>query len=97
MTPAAKLQNYLRERVEATGGHYRGAEWKHRDGCPDCCCWWPGNITAWFEVKAGNDQLRPAQIRDLKRMQDCGLAAYTVRSESDIDFFVSELLRTEAV
>lgn len=96
MTPASKLQNYLRKQVEATGGNFRCAEWRMRDGCPDCYCWWPGNVDAWFEVKAGNDRLRPGQIRDLKSMQDCGLAAYVVHTETDVDFYVNELVRDAA-
>lgn len=97
MTPAAKLQDYLRQRTEATGGQYRGVEWKRRDGCPDCYCWWPGGISAWFEVKAGGDRLRPAQIREIDRMRADGIEVFLVRSTDDVDFLVDELLRTEAV
>lgn len=85
MTPAAKLQKYLRERVEALGGQYRGVEWKARWGCPDCFVWFVGRRFAFIEVKAGNDQLRPEQKREIDRMTGDGIPVFIVRDERDID------------
>ena len=57
MTPAGKLQAYLRKKVEALGGHYRKAQWENRVGCPDCYVWLDSGAYAWVEIKAGRGKL----------------------------------------
>lgn len=96
VTPAGKLQKYLRERVEALGGHYRKVKWEGRVGCPDCYVWFEHGIYAWIEIKAGDDRLAELQKREHERMRDGGLRIYTAKTEADIDRILSELMSAEA-
>lgn len=91
MTPAAKLQNYLRQRIEAIGGHCRKARWEGRVGCPDCYVWLAGGRYAWIEIKVGNDSLSRMQSRELGFMRVAGLRVYTAKTKADIDAIVAEL------
>lgn len=92
MTPAAKLQNYLRERVEASGGSYRKAQWAGRKGCPDCFIWWTWPVAAFVEIKAGRDRLSVVQGFEIGRMRDAGIPVFTARTEADIDWIVAQQL-----
>ena len=91
MTPAGKLQKYLRGRVGALGGHHRKAKWEGRVGCPDCYVWFPGGKYAWIEIKAGRDTLSPLQELEIERMDDCGLFVCIVKTEDDIDKILLKL------
>jgi hypothetical protein len=91
MTPAAKLQKYLRQRVEQTGGVYRKARWEGRRGCPDCYCWWPGGTYAWVEVKVGRDALSTLQSRETARMGASGLAVFVAKCQEDVDDILARL------
>lgn len=84
MTPAGKLQRYLRKQVEASGGCYRKVRWEGRRGCPDCFVWWRDQH-AWIEIKAGEDRFSDLQEREIGKMRDAGLQVFTARNEDDID------------
>lgn len=96
MTPAGKLQAYLRKQVEALGGQYRKAKWEGRVSCPDCYIWLTEGRYAWVEVKAGADRLSAVQIAELQAMRKGGLWVFTVRSEAEIDAVLSDLRAAEA-
>ena len=92
MTPAAKLQNYLRQRVEKSCGSYRKAQWVGRNGCPDCFIWWTWPVAAFVEIKAGRDRLSVVQGFEMDRMRADGIPVYTARTEADIDWIVEQML-----
>lgn len=96
MTPAGKLQKYLREQIEALGGEYRKVQWEGRVGCPDCYVWLPGGRYAWIEIKAGRDLLSKLQDMEVERMLKAGLCVCVVRDAAGIDFIV-DILRTGTV
>jgi len=88
MTPAGKLQAYLRKQIEALGGEYRKVQWEGRVGCPDCYVWLPDGRYAWIEVKAGRDRLSKLQEVEMKRMRAAGLAVFIVKTEADVDWLI---------
>ena len=92
MTPAGKLQAYLRRKVEALGGQYRKVRWEGRVGCPDCYVWLPGGRYAWIEVKAGRDRLSKLQDLEVGRMLKAGLCVCVVKDEAGIDFVLEALV-----
>ena len=89
MTPAAKLQDYLKHKVQGCGGQYRKVRWENRRGCPDCFVWWEWPKAAFIEVKADNDRLSPLQAREIERMDKYGIPVFIARSKNDIDVIVS--------
>jgi hypothetical protein len=91
MTPAGKLQKYLRERIEALSGQYRKAKWEGRVGCPDCYVWLGEGRYAWIEIKAGADKLSAAQVTEMSRMRQGGLRVIVVRDEGEIDWAIDVL------
>jgi hypothetical protein len=95
MTPAGKLQDYLKKRVQGSGGQYRKARWEGRVGCPDCFIWWEWPAVAWIEIKATNgrykDRFGPMQAREVERMQRNGLPVYTAHTMDDIDWIVEQV------
>lgn len=101
MTPAGKLQAYLRQRVEATGGVYRKVRWEGRNGCPDCFIWWRWPLAAWVEIKAENgkykDRYSVVQSREVARMTACGLPVHTASTEEDIDRIVEDVRNGVAI
>jgi hypothetical protein len=82
---ATKLQDYLKDRVQKSGGQYRKVRWEGRAGCPDCFVWWVWPRAAFVEVKAEGDRYSVIQKREVARMQSAGLPVYTVRSMEEID------------
>lgn len=88
MTPAGKIQAYLRRKVEALGGEYRKVRWEGRVGCPDCYVWLPGGRYAWVEIKAGRDRLSKLQEVEVERMRAAGLAVFIVKTEADVDWLI---------
>jgi len=91
MTPAGRLQKYLREAVERSGGHHRKVRWEGRRGCPDCFVWWDGARHAWIEIKAEGDRVSALQEREHRRMRESGLPLFIARTTDDIDRIVQGL------
>lgn len=91
MTPAAKLQEHLKQRVQKSGGQYRKVRWEGRRGCPDCFIWWTWPHAAFIEVKASGDVIRPEQRREIERMERDGVPVYIARSIEDLDAIVEEV------
>lgn len=101
MTPAGKLQAYLKARVQATGGVYRKFRYESRRGCPDCLVWWRWPALALIEIKAEDgdykDRYSALQQREVDRMRDAGLPVYTARTKADIDRIVEEVRNRVAI
>ena len=91
MTPAAKLQEYIKKRVQGSGGSYRKVRWEARSGCPDCFIWWQWPQAAFIEVKAGRDRLSPMQAREIERMKADGVPVYVVSTVEDVDVVLSRV------
>lgn len=95
MTPAGKLQDYLKKRVQGSGGQYRKVRWEGRNGCPDCFVWWDRPCLAFIEIKAENgkykDRHSVVQAREVARMQEAGVPVFTATCEADIDRIIEEV------
>lgn len=91
MTPAGKLQDRLKSKVQKSGGQYRKVRWEGRRGCPDCCVWWPGGHIGFIEVKAPGDRYSTLQAREVHRMREAGIEVHTLEHESDIDVIISAI------
>lgn len=94
MTPAGKLQDYLKRAVQKSGGQYRKVRWEGRSGCPDCFIWWDWPCAAFVEIKADGDRLRKLQIREIERMEADGVPVFIARSEAEIDEIVKKVRLT---
>jgi len=91
VTPAGKLQDYLKKLVQDSGGQYRKVRWEGRNGCPDCFVWWTWPRAAFIEIKAEGDRYSKLQEREVGRMQRSGIPVYTARSKDEIDHIVTEV------
>jgi hypothetical protein len=92
MTPAGKLQEHLKRRVQGSGGQYRAAQWMGRKGCPDCFVWWDWPNAAFIEVKADRDVLSALQRREIyEYMQPRGVPVFIARTVEEIDDIVEKV------
>ena len=91
MTPAGRLQDYLKRAVQKSGGQYRKVRWEGRSGCPDCFVWWTWPAAGFIEIKAEGDRLRKLQVREIERMEHDGVPVFIARSEADIDEIVAHI------
>jgi PAS domain-containing protein len=91
MTPASKLQEHLKKRVQQTGGQYRKVRWEGRRGCPDCFIWWEWPRAAFVEVKADRDVLSALQRREIERMRHDGVPVFIVKTVEDIEEIVEKV------
>lgn len=91
MTPAGKLQDYLKQKVQKSGGQYRKVRWEGRNGCPDCFVWWQWPHVAFIEIKAFGDRVSKIQEREIERMRNDGLPVFIARSNEDIDEIVLKI------
>jgi hypothetical protein len=82
-------EEYLVERVEATGGVARKVVFVGRRGAPDRLAMWPEKgVSAWFEVKEAEQAgygLQPHQEREHKRMRHSGMEVFVVSTKEAID------------
>jgi hypothetical protein len=88
MTPAGKLQDYLKQKVQKSGGQYRKVRWEGRNGCPDCFVWWQWPHVAFIEIKAFGDRVSKVQDREIERMRMYDLPVFIARTNEDIDEIV---------
>ena len=91
MTPAGKLQEYLKYVVNHSGGQYRKTRWEGRRGCPDCFIWWEWPRVAFVEIKTDGDRLSGHQQREIERMRGNGVPVFIARSIEDIDEIVKKV------
>lgn len=90
MTPAGKLQDRIKERVQKSGGYYRKVRWEARNGCPDVFIWWQWPCLAFIEVKAGKDRFSTIQSREVRRLAESGIPVFTVRTLEEVDIVVEQ-------
>lgn len=91
MTPAARLQGYLKRQTTANHGTYRKVRWEGRRNAPDCLVSFGFPRVALIEVKAGNDRLSVGQEREIQRFRDDGWSVFVARTEVDIDAIILEV------
>jgi len=91
MTPASKLQEHLKKRVQGSGGQYRKVRWEGRRGCPDCFIWWTWPHAAFVEIKADRDVLSAIQRREVERMREDGVPVYISTSVADIEEIIEKV------
>jgi hypothetical protein len=91
MTPAGKLQDYLKQKVQKSGGQYRKVRWEGRNGCPDCFVWWNWPHVAFIEIKAFGDRVSTIQDREIERMRTYGLPVFIARTIEEIDEIVEKV------
>ena len=91
MTPAGKLQDYLKRVVQHSGGQYRKVRWEGRRGCPDCFIWWTWPNAAFVEIKADRDVLSAIQRREVERMREDGVPVYLATSVADLEKIIEEV------
>lgn len=93
MTPAGRLQDYLKRLVQGSGGQYRKVRWEGRNGCPDCFIWWDWPSIAFVEIKAAGDRVSKVQDREIERMKNYGMPVFVARTNEDIDEIVKKVRR----
>jgi len=91
MTPAAKLQQYIKSKVRLARGEYRKLQWVNRRGAPDCLIDFGFPNVALVEVKAGDDVLSYLQKREIARLRGRGWKVFVVRNRADADAVVEEM------
>lgn len=93
MTPAARLQSYLKRRTRDRQGEYRKVQWTGRRAAPDCLIDFGFPNVALVEVKAGEDRLSVLQEREIGRLRARGWSVHVARTEADIDRIVDQMTR----
>lgn len=91
MTPASKLQEHLKKRVQGSGGQYRKVRWEGRRGCPDCFIWWDWPRAAFVEIKAERDVVSALQRREIERMREDGVPVYIASTVDDLEKIIEEV------
>lgn len=91
MTPAGRLQDHLKQKVQKSGGQYRKVRWEGRNGCPDCFVWWTWPCAAFIEIKADKDRVSTIQGREIERMRRYGVPVYVARTIEEIDEIVEKV------
>jgi hypothetical protein len=91
MTPEGRIEAYLKQQVERTGGSIRKLAWVGRRGAPDRLIWWPGPSFAFVEVKAANGKLSTLQEREIGRLRAAGFQVAVVFCKEDVDEVVFAL------
>lgn len=91
MTPASKLQEHLKKRVQGSGGQYRKVRWEGRRGCPDCFIWWDWPHAAFVEIKAERDVVSALQRREIERMKADGMPVYIASTVEDLEKIIEEV------
>jgi hypothetical protein len=82
------LQVKILKMLSSCGLLARSLEYKGRTGCPDLVILDPP--TVWLEVKTKTGKLRPAQVREIKRIKEHGGIVRVVRSIDDAKEVLSE-------
>lgn len=91
MTPASKLQEHLKKRVQGSGGQYRKVRWEGRRGCPDCFIWWTWPHAAFVEIKAERDVVSALQRREIERMRADGMPVYIASTVEDLEKIIEDV------
>lgn len=85
------IEDYLVDRVKATGGEVRKQAWPGHKGSPDRFCWWPNGRHAWIELKRPGGAPEAHQAREIAKMRRAGLAVLAIDNKIAIDIFVDQM------
>ena len=93
----SKVEKHLVKRVKAMGGEVRKVKWLGRRGAPDRVVMLPReggiftnwNCTIWVELKATNVEPEDHQLREHKRMRDCGQRVVVIDSLAGVEALLS--------
>jgi hypothetical protein len=88
-------EQYLKRRVEETGGSTRKVKWVGRRGAPDRLVGWPlRNVAAYVELKEESQPwgLQDHQRREIEWLKACGLRVAILSSKAEIDQFIAFIL-----
>ena len=91
MTPAGRIQDYLKQKVQKRGGQYSKVKCEGLNVCPDCFVWWDGPCLAFIEIKAFGDRISTVQDREIERMRSSGVPVYIACSNEDIDEIIEKV------
>lgn len=85
--PEGRIEDYLKKRVQETGGAIRKVRWLCRRGGPDRLIWWPGPKAAFVEVKAPGEDVdwRSPQGREIRRLREDGWMVLVVNCKEQVD------------
>ena len=85
--PESKVEDYLRDRVKATGGQIRKVRWIGRTGAADRLVWYTFPQVGFVECKAARKAVDPrsSQGREFRRMSEAGWPIFEVNSCEDVD------------
>jgi hypothetical protein len=86
----SKVEDYLKRRVKATGGHTRKVRWLDRNGAPDRLIWWTFPNAHLVETKAplkGIDW-QSTQGREIIILTDTGWSVSVINSIEQVDAFI---------
>jgi hypothetical protein len=87
------VEGYLKDRVKATGGMIRKAQWIAHRGCPDRWCGWPSTKKrGWVETKKPTTPHAEAhQAREHARLRACGERVDLIATLEQVDAYIKEM------
>lgn len=88
MGPEAKIENYLRVRVNSVGGIAYKFTSPNRRSVPDRMCVMPTGEVIFVEVKAKNGKLTSGQEREIQRLRSLRQRVHVVYSKEEVDILV---------
>lgn len=87
------IEEYLLDRVKATGGICRKQVWPGVKGSPDRFCFWPRGRHAWVELKRPGRPLDAHQARRIAEMLAFGLDVRMIDTKVGVDIFINHMTR----
>jgi hypothetical protein len=88
-----KVEGYLKDQVEASGGIIRKTRYIGRRNCPDRWCGWPATKKrGWVETKKPTTPEATAnQAREHARLRSCGERVDVLATIEEVDAYVQEM------
>ena len=83
------VERYAVGKAKAMGGEIRKVKWIARRGAPDRALFFGG--THWIEFKAPDEEPRPEQVREHKRMAKQGAPVHVLDTFEKVDEFFGTL------
>lgn len=86
------IEQYLCDRVKATGGETRKVAWPGHRGGPDRVCFWPNGRHPFVEVKRPGEKPRPEQVREHEKLRKGGFDVWVLDNKAAIDIFIDQMI-----
>ena len=86
-----KVEGYLVERVEATGGLIRKVVFPARRGAPDRLCGWPNGRHGFVETKRPKGKPEAHQEREHDRLRSVGFDVAVIATREAVDEYVERM------